>query len=144
MVGRTISHYKIVEKLGEGGMGVVYKAHDSHLDRTVAIKVLPPQKVADPESKRRFVQEAKAASALNHPNIVTVHDAASDAGLDFIVMEFIVGKTLREAIGKKGLKLDLALKYGAQIADALAAAHAAGLVHRDLKPGNVMVTDKGW
>ena len=86
MIGKTIAHYQILEKLGEGGMGVVYKVRDGHLDRLVALKVLPPEKVADPERKRRFVQEAKAASALNHPNFVTVHDATSDAGLDFIVM----------------------------------------------------------
>ncbi|HYW48602.1 MAG TPA: protein kinase [Bryobacteraceae bacterium] len=92
MVGRTISHYKIVEKLGEGGMGVVYKTRDSHLDRFVALKVLPPEKVADPERKRRFVQEAKAASALNHPNIVTVHDIDQADGVDFIAMEYVEGR----------------------------------------------------
>jgi eukaryotic-like serine/threonine-protein kinase len=91
MIGKTIAHYQILEKLGEGGMGVVYKARDTHLDRLVALKVLPPEKVADPERKRRFVQEAKAASALNHPNI---HDIATENGLDFIVMEFVQGKTL--------------------------------------------------
>jgi serine/threonine protein kinase/tetratricopeptide (TPR) repeat protein len=143
MVGRTISHYKIVEKLGEGGMGVVYKARDSHLDRFVALKVLPPEKVADPERKRRFVQEAKAASALNHPNIVTVHDIDQEDGVDFIAMEYVEGRTLDEKIGRKGLKLNEALKYAIQIADALAKAHAAGIVHRDLKPGNVMVTGDG-
>ncbi len=88
MIGQTLDRYRIESKLGEGGMGVVYKAHDTHLDRTVAIKVLPHEKVSDPERKRRFVQEAKAASALNHPNIVTVHDIRSDAGVDFIVMEY--------------------------------------------------------
>mgnify|MGYP001049643473 CR=1 FL=1 len=140
MIGRTIAHYEILEKLGEGGMGVVYKARDTHLDRFVAIKVLPPEKVADPERKRRFVQEAKAASALNHPNIITIHDIASDAGRDFIVMEYVAGKTLDQLVGRKGLKLNETLKYAVQIADALATAHAAGIVHRDLKPGNVMVT----
>ena len=143
MIGQTIAHYRILEKLGEGGMGVVYKARDTHLDRVVAIKLLPPEKTADPERKRRFVQEAKAASALNHPHIVTVHDVASDHGVDFIVMECVSGRTLGQAIGRKGLKLPDTLKYGAQIADALAAAHGAGIVHRDLKPGNVMVTDSG-
>jgi Tol biopolymer transport system component/predicted Ser/Thr protein kinase len=143
MIGRTISHYEIVDKLGEGGMGVVYKARDSHLDRFVALKVLPPEKVADPDRKRRFVQEAKAASALNHPNIVTVHDIDQADGVDFIAMEFVEGKTLDEAIGRKGLKLNEALKYAIQIADALARAHSAGIVHRDLKPGNVMVTGDG-
>src|SRR5262245_32485999 len=94
MIGKTIAHYQILEKLGEGGMGVVYKARDTHLERLVAIKVLPPEKVADPERKRRFVQEAKAASALNHPNIITIHDIASENGADFIVMEYVQGKTL--------------------------------------------------
>jgi serine/threonine protein kinase len=140
MVGRTISHYEIIEKLGEGGMGVVYKARDTHLDRFVAIKVLPPEKVADAERKRRFVQEAKSASALNHPNIITIHDIASDNGLDFIAMEYVPGKALNQLIARKGLPLTEALKYAVQIADALATAHAAGIIHRDLKPGNVMVS----
>jgi eukaryotic-like serine/threonine-protein kinase len=140
MVGRTISHYEIVEKLGEGGMGVVYKAHDTHLDRFVAIKVLPPEKVADAERKRRFVQEAKSASALNHPNIITIHDIASDDGLDYIAMEYVPGKPLNQVIARRGLPLAEALKYAVQIASALAAAHAAGIIHRDLKPANVMVS----
>ncbi len=140
MVGRTISHYEIVEKLGEGGMGVVYKAHDTHLDRFVAIKVLPPEKVADGERKRRFIQEAKSASALNHPHIITIHDIASDNGLDFIAMEYVPGKPLNQLIARRGLPLAEALKYAVQIADALAAAHAAGIIHRDLKPANVMVS----
>ncbi len=143
MIGRTISHYEITEKLGEGGMGVVYKARDSHLKRFVALKVLPPEMVTDPERKQRFVQEARAASALNHPNIVTVHDIDQSDGVDFIAMEYVEGKTLGELIGRKGLKLNEALKYAVQIADALAKAHAAGIVHRDLKPGNVMVTPDG-
>jgi serine/threonine-protein kinase len=138
MIGQRISHYQILEKLGEGGMGVVYKARDTHLDRFVAIKVLPPEKVADPERKRRFVQEAKAASALNHPNIITIHDIVYEEGIDFIVMEFVPGKTLGELIGRKGLKLSETLKHSIQIADALARAHAAGIVHRDLKPSNIM------
>jgi Tol biopolymer transport system component len=141
--GQAIAHYTIVEKLGEGGMGVVYKARDTHLDRFVAIKVLPPEKLTDPERKRRFVQEAKAASALNHPNIITVHDVTREAGVDFIVMEYIVGKTLDQLIPRKGLRLNETLKCAVQVADALAAAHAAGIVHRDLKPGNVMVTESG-
>ena len=143
MVGKAISHYQILEKLGEGGMGVVYKARDTHLDRFVAIKVLPPEKVADSERKRRFVQEAKAASALNHPNIIVVHDIASDAGTDFIVMEYVPGKTLDELIPRKGMRLSEALKYSVEIADALAKAHSAGIIHRDLKPGNVMVGEDG-
>jgi eukaryotic-like serine/threonine-protein kinase len=143
VIGKTISHFSIFEKLGEGGMGVVYKARDTHLDRVVAIKVLPPEKVADSERKQRFVREAKAASSLNHPNIITVHEVGNEGGLDFIVMEFVAGKPLSSLIGRKGLKLGDTLKYGTQIADALAAAHAAGIIHRDLKPGNVMVTGSG-
>jgi serine/threonine protein kinase len=138
MTGRRILHYDVLEKLGEGGMGEVYKARDTHLDRFVAIKVLPPEKVADPERRRRFVQEARAASALNHPNIITVHDIAQADGLDLIVMEYISGKTLDLLIPRKGMRLPLALKYAIQIADALARAHGAGIIHRDLKPSNVM------
>jgi Tol biopolymer transport system component/predicted Ser/Thr protein kinase len=143
MLGQTISHYQVLEKLGEGGMGVVYKAKDTHLGRLVAIKVLPAERVANPERKRRFIQEAKAASALNHPNIVTIHEIACEDGRDFIVMEYVAGKTLDQLIGRKGLKLSETLKYSIQMADALAVAHAAGIVHRDLKPANVMVTEKG-
>src|SRR5262245_32910065 len=143
MTGQTLGHYKILDRLGEGGMGVVYKAQDAHLDRFVAIKVLPAEKVTNPERKRRFVQEAKAASALNHPNIITIYDIASDNGCDFIAMEFVNGKTLEQWLGHKGLRLGETLKVAVQIADALAAAHTAGILHRDLKPGNVMVTDGG-
>jgi serine/threonine protein kinase len=143
LLGRTISHYEVVEKLGEGGMGVVYKARDSRLHRCVALKVLPPAKVADPDRKRRFVQEARTASALNHPNIVTVHDIDQSDGVDFIAMEYVEGKTLDRAIGRKGLKMNEALKYAIEVADALARAHSAGIVHRDLKPANVMVTADG-
>jgi tetratricopeptide (TPR) repeat protein/predicted Ser/Thr protein kinase len=143
MIGRTISHYQILDKLGEGGMGVVYKAKDTHLDRFVAIKVLPPERVADPERKRRFVQEAKAASALNHPNIVTVHDIDQAEGVDFIAMEYVEGKTLHELIQGRGLPLSQCLDYSAQIASAISKAHAAGIVHRDLKPSNVMITGEG-
>jgi len=143
MTGRTISHYEVLEKLGEGGMGVVYKARDSHLKRFVALKVLPPEKVADAERTQRFVREARSASALNHPNIVTVYDIDQSDGVDFIAMEYVEGKSLGELIGRKGLKLGEALKYAVQIADALAKAHAAGIVHRDLKPANVMVTGDG-
>src|SRR5262245_47031245 len=106
MIGQTISHYRILEKLGEGGMGGVYKARDTHLDRFVAIKVLPTEKVADLERKRRFVQEAKAASALNHPNIITIHVITSEDGTDFIVMEYVQGKTLDALVPRKGLRLN--------------------------------------
>lgn len=143
MTGKTISHYKILDKLGEGGMGVVYKARDSHLDRFVAVKVLPPEKVVDPLRKMRFVREAKSASALNHPNIITIYDIDEQDGVDFIVMEFVDGKTLAELIGREGLAVDESLNYAVQIGDALAAAHEADIIHRDLKPGNVMVTGKG-
>jgi eukaryotic-like serine/threonine-protein kinase len=143
LFGQSLSHYQILSRLGEGGMGIVYKARDTHLDRFVAIKVLPPELVADPDRKRRFVQEAKAASALNHPNIITIHDIASENGRDFIVMEFIEGKTLDQLIPRRGMKLSDVLKYGIQISDALAKAHAAGIIHRDLKPGNIMVSEGG-
>src|SRR6516165_1817798 len=136
---QTIAHYTILEKLGEGGMGVVYKARDTHLDRFVAVKVLPAEKIGDPDRKRRFVQEAKSASALNHPNIVTIYDISSENDTYFIAMEYVQGKSLNDLIPRKGLPLTQALKYAIQIADALTAAHAAGITHRDLKPGNVMV-----
>ncbi|MBN2266353.1 MAG: protein kinase [Candidatus Aminicenantes bacterium] len=141
--GQTLLHYRIAEKIGEGGMGAVYSAVDTHLDRPVAVKVLPADKVADPERRRRFVQEAKAASALRHPNIVVIHDIASSGGREFIVMELVEGKSLDQVIGRKGLKVNAALGCAFQIADALAKAHAAGIVHRDLKPTNVMITDDG-
>jgi formylglycine-generating enzyme required for sulfatase activity/dienelactone hydrolase/predicted Ser/Thr protein kinase len=143
MIGRTVSHYRIVEKLGEGGMGVVYRAVDTRLDRPVAIKFLPPEAVADPERKGRFVREAKAASALNHPNIVTIYDIGSADGLDFIAMEQIDGEPLDRRIGSQGLPVEEALRYASETAEALAAAHAAGIVHRDVKPANVMVTSSG-
>ena len=142
-IGRTVSHYHIVEKLGDGGMGVVWKARDTRLDRFVALKFLPAAKMGDPERKRRFVQEARAASALNHPNIVTIYDIGQEDGADFIAMEFVPGKTLGQLIRRKGLRLTEAIDYAIQVADALAAAHAAGIVHRDLKPGNVMVNETG-
>ena len=143
MIGQTLGHYRITEKLGEGGMGVVYQARDLHLDRFVAIKTLPPERVADSERKRRFIQEAKAASALNHLNITHVYDIGSADGVDFIAMEYVAGQTLDQAIGHRGLPPDDALKCAAQVAVALAVAHAAGIVHRDVKPANVMVTEKG-
>ena len=143
MTGRNIAHYQVLDTLGEGGMGCVYKARDTQLDRLVAIKVLTPDKVTNSDRKLRFIQEAKAASALSHPNIVTIYNIGSEDGLDFIVMEFIAGRTLDRVIPRGGLKLPDLLKYGIQIADALARAHAAGIVHRDLKPGNIMISDEG-
>src|SRR5881409_3353465 len=143
MIGQVLGHYRIEAKLAEGGMGVVYKARDTHLDRFVAIKVLPAERVADPERKRRFVQEAKAASALNHPNIVHIYDIADADGVQFIAMEYVPGKTLDQMIGRKGLRLNDALRYAVQIADALAKAHSAGIIHRDLKPSNIIVSEDG-
>jgi serine/threonine protein kinase len=143
VLGKAISHYRILEKLGAGGMGVVYKARDTNLDRFVAIKVLPAEKIADPERKQRFVKEAKAASSLNHPNIITIYDIGQAEGVDFISMEYVSGKTLDLLIPRRGMRLNEALKCAVQIADALARAHAAGIVHRDLKPGNIMVNDHG-
>ena len=147
MIGKTLHSYRILDKLGVGGMGIVYRAMDSHLDRPVAIKVLPPTALSDPDQQRRFVQEAKAASALNHPNIVTIYDIDTEqvdgASVQYIAMEFVPGETLDRLIGHKGLRLRDALKYAVQMADALAAAHAAGIIHRDLKPSNVMVTPQG-
>ncbi len=142
-LGQTILHYRVVEKIGEGGMGIIYKALDTHLNRPVAIKVLPAEMVTGVERRHRFVQEARAASALNHPNIITVYDINQSEGTDFIAMEYVDGKTLDQLIPRKGMRLSEALKCSVQIADALAAAHAAGIVHRDLKPANVMVTKTG-
>jgi serine/threonine protein kinase/Tol biopolymer transport system component len=143
MTGRSISHYRVLEKLGEGGMGIVYKARDTHLDRLVAIKVLPAASVADPDRKKRFVQEAKLASSLNHPNIIHIYDIDTSEGADFIAMEYVTGRRLDQMVGRKGLPLKEALRIAIQVADALARAHAAGIVHRDLKPSNVMVTESG-
>ncbi|MFN0172948.1 MAG: protein kinase domain-containing protein [Bryobacteraceae bacterium] len=143
MIGHTISHYQILEKLGEGGMGLVYKARDTHLDRLVAIKVLPAEKVADPERKRRFIHEAKAASGLNHPNIVVIYDIDRADDVDFIAMEYVEGTTIAALVHAQRLPLDQVLDYGEQIADGLAAAHAAGIVHRDIKPSNLMLTGQG-
>jgi hypothetical protein len=143
MVGRTVHHYQLLEKLGAGGMGDIYKAQDSRLNRFVAVKVLTSAATGDPERRRRFVQEAQAASALNHPNIITIHDIISEGDTEFMVMEYVAGKTLVDLIPKGGLRTPQVLKYTVQMADALQVAHTAGIVHRDLKPGNVMVTDAG-
>ncbi len=143
MVGRTVSHYEILEELGRGGMGVVYKARDTRLGRFVALKVLPPDRVADADRRKRFGQEARAASALNHPNIVTIHDIDSTGDVHFIAMEHVEGQTLDHLIGKRGLPAKQAVGYAVQIADALGKAHGAGIVHRDIKPSNIMVTSDG-
>lgn len=143
MTGKRLGHFEILEQLGEGGMGVVYKARDTHLDRFVAVKVLRSERMGDVERKRRFVQEAKAASALNHPNIITVHDVAQEDGTDFLVMELVSGKMLGQLIGGRPMPIRETLRLAVQVADALAAAHGAGIVHRDLKPANLMVNDRG-
>jgi serine/threonine-protein kinase len=141
MLGQRLGHYTILEKLGEGGMGVVYKARDTRLGRLVALKVLRGEKVAG--AAERFAQEARAASALNHPNIITIYDIASEGGREFIVMEYLGGRTLDQLIGGNGLPAAEALKYAVEMADALASAHGAGIIHRDLKPTNFMLTERG-
>ena len=143
MIGRTIGHYEVIEKIGEGGMGAVYKARDIHLDRSVALKMLPGESVANSERKRRFALEAKAASALNHPNIITIYDIDVADGVDFIAMEYVAGHTLADLILPGGMEPARAIQFGAQIADALATAHQSGIVHRDLKPSNIMVNEQG-
>jgi serine/threonine-protein kinase len=143
LIGRTILQYEIVEKLGEGGMGTVYKARDTRLGRFVALKVLTTGQTADPALKKRFVREARSASALGHPGIVTIHDILDEDGFDVIVMELIDGKPLRELIPADGLPWPQAVSWAAAVADAMAAAHAAGIVHRDLNPRNVMITTDG-
>ncbi len=143
MVGQKIAQYQFLEKLGAGGMGEIYKAQDTKLNRFVAIKVLTTSGSGDPERRRRFIQEAQAASALNHPNIITIHDILSEDGSEYMVMEYVSGKTLVDLIPKGGLRLPQALKLAVQMTDALTAAHSVGIVHRDLKPANVMVTESG-
>jgi serine/threonine protein kinase len=141
MTGRTLSHFEVLEKLGEGGMGIVYRARDTQLNRFVALKVLPPGKAGDEERRRRFVQEARAASSLNHPNIITIYEISQADGVDFIAMEFVAGRALDQLIPRNGMKLPEVLRIAVQIAGGLARAHAAGIVHRDLKPSNIMVGD---
>ena len=141
--GSRLGPYEILEPLGAGGMGEVYKAKDTRLDRTVAIKVLPEHLAGSPELKARFEREAKAISQLNHPHICTLHDVGSQDGVDYLVMEYIEGETLADRLKKGPLPLATILEYGAQIADALDKAHRAGIVHRGLKPGNIMLTKSG-
>ena len=143
MTTPVISHYEILEPLGEGGMGTVYRAVDTRLRRPVAIKVLRQEGVLNAESRRRFVQEARAASALNHPHIITIYDIGEEGGANFIAMEYVGGRSLADVVRRERLGFADALKYAIQIADALATAHSAGIVHRDLKPANIVVSDKG-
>src|SRR5881392_1682585 len=143
MIGQTISHYRIVGKLGGGGMGVVYEAEDTRLGRHVALKFIPENMLHDRKSLERFVREARAASQLNHPGICTIHDIEDMNGHPFIVMEKLEGTSLKERIRGNAMDLDEILDIGIQVSDALSASHAKGIIHRDIKPANIFVTPTG-
>jgi serine/threonine protein kinase len=140
---QTVSHYRIVEQVGAGGMGVVYRAHDDRLNRDVALKFLPDELNHDQNARALLIREARTASALNHPNICTIYDVGEEAGKSYIVMEFVSGRSLAEQIPEDGLPVETVIRYGEQIADAMAHAHERGVIHRDLKTPNVIVMPGG-